>query len=84
MEAHTGHEPGDPRKGAAAILQIADQPAPPLRLPLGNDAMALGRRGYQQSLEELNRWASLTQSTDFDGVSVSATDPAVLQVLGKA
>lgn len=84
METHTGHEPGDPRKGAAAILQIADQPAPPLRLPLGNDAMALGRRGYQQSLDELNRWASLTQSTDFDGVSVSATDPAVLQVLGKA
>jgi NAD(P)-dependent dehydrogenase (short-subunit alcohol dehydrogenase family) len=84
MEAHTGHEPGDPRKGAAAILQIADQAAPPLRLPLGNDAMALGRRGYQQSLEELDRWASITQSTDFDGVSASAIDSTVLQALGKA
>ncbi|HEX3799695.1 MAG TPA: oxidoreductase [Verrucomicrobiae bacterium] len=84
MEAHTGHEPGDPRKGAAAILQIANRSMPPLRLPLGNDAMALGRRGYQQSLDELDRWASLTQSTDFDGVTASVPNAAVLEVLGKA
>jgi NAD(P)-dependent dehydrogenase (short-subunit alcohol dehydrogenase family) len=84
METHTGHEPGDPRKGAAAILKIADQSTPPLRLPLGNDAMTLGRRGYQQSLDELDRWASITQSTDFDGVSASVPSAAVLEVLGKA
>ena len=84
MEAHTGHEPGDPRKGAAAILQIADHATPPLRLPLGNDAMTLGRRSYEQSLKELERWASLTQSTDFEGLESSVADQRVLQVLGQA
>src|SRR5882672_4517437 len=69
LESHTGQEPGDPRKGAATIIQLADQASPPLRLVLGNDALALGRQSYQQNLEELERWASVSQSTDFDSLS---------------
>jgi NAD(P)-dependent dehydrogenase (short-subunit alcohol dehydrogenase family) len=81
MEKHAGQQPGDPRKAAQAILKIVDQAEPPLRLPLGNDAMALLRNGYKTSAEELDRWAEITQSTDFDGLTVSNTDHAVLDLL---
>ncbi|HKB92454.1 MAG TPA: oxidoreductase [Opitutaceae bacterium] len=84
MQTHGGQEPGDPRKGAAVLLQIAEHSTPPLRLALGNDAMAFGRNGYQRSLEELDRWASLTQSTDFDNTQTSTTDHAVMKILANA
>ena len=84
MEDHAGQQPGDPRKGAAAILQIVDHPAPPLRLPLGNDAMSYLRRGYQQGLDDLDRWASLTQSTDFDGLPDAKTDQKVAELLANS
>jgi NAD(P)-dependent dehydrogenase (short-subunit alcohol dehydrogenase family) len=80
--AHT--MPGDPTKAAAAIIQIVNHPAPPLRLPLGNDAMALLRAGYRHNLEELDRWAALTQSTDHDDAHVSSTNHEILEVLGQA
>ncbi len=81
LESHTGREPGDPRKGAAAILQLAGQASPPLRLVLGNDALALGRHNYQQNLEELERWASVSQSTDSDGLETSTFHPKVAELL---
>ena len=81
LESHTGQEPGDPRKGAATIIQLADQASPPLRLVLGNDALALGRQSYQQNLEELERWASVSQSTDFDGLETSTFDHKVAELL---
>jgi NAD(P)-dependent dehydrogenase (short-subunit alcohol dehydrogenase family) len=81
LAAHTGEEPGDPRKAAAAILGIAGHEAPPLRLALGSDAMLFGRRSYENSLAELDRWASLTQSTDFGSTPRPATDHAVLNLL---
>jgi NAD(P)-dependent dehydrogenase (short-subunit alcohol dehydrogenase family) len=83
LESNAGNEPGDPRKGAAAIIQIADHAEPPLRLPLGNDAMAFLRHSYQQNLDELERWAKLTQSTDFDGLKTSTTGHQVLDSLAK-
>ena len=56
-------------------------PEAPLRLPLGNDAMAVLRNGYKTSAEELERWAEITKSTDFDGLTVSDTGHAVLEAL---
>jgi hypothetical protein len=38
FRAHTGKEPGDPLKAARAIVDIAHDPRPPHRLPLGNFA----------------------------------------------
>jgi NAD(P)-dependent dehydrogenase (short-subunit alcohol dehydrogenase family) len=81
LEARNGGQPGDPRKAAEAILKLVDLPEPPLRLPLGNDALALLRFGYKRAAEELEKWAGITQSTDFDGLNVSDTDHAVLQIL---
>ena len=34
-----GTQPGDPRRLAAAVLAVVDMPEPPLRLPLGQDAV---------------------------------------------
>ncbi|MEI9998180.1 MAG: hypothetical protein WDO13_02920 [Verrucomicrobiota bacterium] len=85
LEARDGSQPGDPRKAAAALLQLVDLPEPPMRLALGNDAMAVLRFSYKTNAEELERWAAITQSTDFDGLNVSDTQHAVLDVLkGKA
>lgn len=81
MEKHGGQQPGDPRKAASAILRITEIAEPPLRLPLGNDAMAFLRNSYKTSAEELDRWAEFTQSTDFDGLKVSTTDHSLLDIL---
>jgi NAD(P)-dependent dehydrogenase (short-subunit alcohol dehydrogenase family) len=81
LEQMAGKQPGDPRKGAAAILKIAQVAEPPLRLPLGNDAMAFLRHGYKTSVEELERWSDITQSTDFDGLAISNTEHPVLDIL---
>jgi NAD(P)-dependent dehydrogenase (short-subunit alcohol dehydrogenase family) len=71
MEAHDGKQPGDPRKAAIAIMKIVDLAEPPLRLPLGNDALAFLRYGYKNSTDEVERWAEITASTDFDGLTVN-------------
>jgi NAD(P)-dependent dehydrogenase (short-subunit alcohol dehydrogenase family) len=80
LQPYAGQEPGDPRKGAAVILGIAGTPDAPLRLPLGNDALAVLRQGYKASADELERWAHLSKSTDFDGLEVSDVDHAVLKL----
>ena len=81
LRLRNGNQPGDPRKAAQAILKLVDMPEAPLRLPLGNDAMAVLRKGYKTSSEELERWAGLTKSTDFDGLATSDTDHAILNIL---
>jgi len=80
MEKHSGQQPGDPLKAARVILQLVEMNEPPLRLPLGNDAMALLRHGYKTNAEELERWADLTKSTDFDGLNESDVDHPVLRL----
>src|SRR5271170_255432 len=36
---YDGAQPGDPKKAAAAVIHVAGLDAPPLRLPLGSDAV---------------------------------------------
>lgn len=63
--AYDGKQPGDPRRGADAILEIVASQAPPLRLPLGSDAVAAIERADCARLDELDRWRRLSMSTDF-------------------
>jgi NAD(P)-dependent dehydrogenase (short-subunit alcohol dehydrogenase family) len=84
MASHSDGQPGDPKKAAAVILEIAGQPSPPLRLPLGNDALFLLRTGYQQSLDDLAQHAATTQSTDFDNANTSTTTHDVVELFNKA
>jgi NAD(P)-dependent dehydrogenase (short-subunit alcohol dehydrogenase family) len=66
LDEHAGHEAGDPRKAAAAILRVADAPNPPLRLLLGADALGYARAGLAQRRDEIEAWADLSDSIGFD------------------
>ncbi len=63
---YDGKQPGDPRKAAQVLLKLAAMPSPPLRLPLGSDAVAAISGADQRHLAELEQWGPLSVSTDFD------------------
>jgi NAD(P)-dependent dehydrogenase (short-subunit alcohol dehydrogenase family) len=61
-----GTQPGDPAKAAAAILTALDAEHPPLRLPLGGDAVDAIRSRLQSLTDELAAWETLSRDTEFD------------------
>jgi len=63
--AYHGRQPGDPHRGAAAILKLVAMENPPLRLPLGNDAVTAIALSDQKRLDELERFRPLSVSSDF-------------------
>lgn len=58
-----GREPGDPAKGAAAVLRVLDAPNPPLRLVLGGDAVDALRAHHEALLADMAVWEALSRST---------------------
>lgn len=58
-------QPGDPVKLAAAMITLVDAPAPPLRLPLGTDALRVIAEKNAYVAAETQAWKTLAQSTDF-------------------
>jgi NAD(P)-dependent dehydrogenase (short-subunit alcohol dehydrogenase family) len=62
----SGHEPIDPAKVARVFLDLADDPEPPLRLPLGSDAVGLVAEAMQKMVDEDREWADVGRSVDFD------------------
>lgn len=64
-EQMLGNQPGDPAKGAAAVIRIAAEPEPPLHLLLGQDAHDLATAKLQSFADEIARWRELTLSTGF-------------------
>jgi len=59
-----GNQPGDPGRAALAIIAAVDAENPPLRLPLGEMALANIRAKLEDQLEELEAWRDLSPSTD--------------------
>jgi NAD(P)-dependent dehydrogenase (short-subunit alcohol dehydrogenase family) len=66
---YDGQQPGDPRKAALLLLQLAAMEEPPLRLPLGSDAIAAISAADARRLAEVERWQDLSRSTDFSSAS---------------
>ncbi|PPK87108.1 short-subunit dehydrogenase [Neolewinella xylanilytica] len=68
--AHTSHlqgnQPGDPVKGAAAIIRIAGTEHPPLHLLLGPDAYAMAEKKLADLKKEMEAWKELSLSTDLE------------------
>ncbi|MDX2166174.1 MAG: oxidoreductase [Deltaproteobacteria bacterium] len=58
-------QPGDPERLAGAFLTLVDAPNPPLRLPLGSDAVARIEQKHAFVEQELAAWRGLATSTDF-------------------
>ncbi|WP_163992883.1 oxidoreductase [Pyxidicoccus caerfyrddinensis] len=75
VRKHADGGRGDPAKAARAILQMASEKQPPLRLLLGSDAVFLAGAVAAQRAEEDARWKALSLSTDYDGMVDFAETP---------
>jgi NAD(P)-dependent dehydrogenase (short-subunit alcohol dehydrogenase family) len=67
--ANAGIMRGDPARVARAILRIASEKRPPLRLLLGSDAVFLTSVFAAERAKEDAEWKELSLSTDFDGLA---------------
>lgn len=65
LDAMAGRQIGDPDKAAAAILELVDAPNPPLHLLLGSDALRRAREKLDAVIDEIDRWETVTRSTDY-------------------
>lgn len=63
-EKRSGHQPGDPKKAAQAILQLINAPEPPASLLLGSDAVKFVREKLQQVKTDIDTWEAVSRSTD--------------------
>jgi NAD(P)-dependent dehydrogenase (short-subunit alcohol dehydrogenase family) len=62
----TNHEQwGDPAKAAAAIIEVATGPSPPLRLQLGADSVSRIEAKIHHVARELVQWRALAVSTGY-------------------
>src|SRR6202048_1698356 len=62
---YDGAQPGDPKKAAAAVLNIARLDEPPMRLLLGHDAVRAAAEAERTRAGADRKWRSLSESTDF-------------------
>ncbi|GJF00515.1 NAD(P)-dependent dehydrogenase [Phanerochaete sordida] len=63
---------GDPRKAGAALMRIAGMPAPPLRVQLGSESMAIVKAKAKETLVNAEKHADIAHSTNFDDVDKDA------------
>ncbi|NQV75012.1 MAG: SDR family NAD(P)-dependent oxidoreductase [Bacteroidetes bacterium] len=66
LQSNSGKQPGDPTKGAKAMLKVVNSEHPPLRLVLGKPALDAIREKYKMVEEELKAWEEVTLNTSFD------------------
>jgi len=67
--ANAGIMRGDPARVAHAILRIASEKRPPLRLLLGSDAVFLASLFSAERAKQDAEWKELSLSIDFDGLA---------------
>ena len=67
-QAKSGNQPNDPAKAAQALLAIIEEENPPVRLFLGEDALALVDQKLNDMRAELGRWEPVSRSTGFGGI----------------
>ena len=69
-----GHQPGDPKKLAQVILQLATAERPPIHLPIGKDSVDKYRSNAASIEKEVEDWLPVVTSTDHDHtMTASAT-----------
>ena len=67
MSQYCGHEPGDPIKAAAALIQLVDAPNPPVHLILGADSLNWARGKLDELAKDYDVWEAVSCATDVDG-----------------
>jgi NAD(P)-dependent dehydrogenase (short-subunit alcohol dehydrogenase family) len=65
IAARSGHQPGDPVRGAQAIIDAALSDTPPLRLLLGKTALELARKKLDLLRNDFDTWEATTLAADF-------------------
>jgi NAD(P)-dependent dehydrogenase (short-subunit alcohol dehydrogenase family) len=74
---------GDPAKVAQAVLRVALEKEPPLRLLLGSDAVFFAGAYAAARAEEDAKWKALSVSTDFDGLVDFSETPVARMLMPK-
>lgn len=70
----SGKQLGDPAKAAVAVLQVLESTDPPRHLILGSDALRLIGAARRSVDQEIDKWESLSRTTDFpDGHQIAAS-----------
>jgi NAD(P)-dependent dehydrogenase (short-subunit alcohol dehydrogenase family) len=72
LKENDGKQPGDPRKAVKAIIQVAESEDPPLRLPLGEDAITAIETKFQNVKKDIEPWRKLGIETAFEGMTAGA------------
>jgi NAD(P)-dependent dehydrogenase (short-subunit alcohol dehydrogenase family) len=65
-DALHGNQPGDPKKFAQVMIQLANTERPPLHLPVGNDAVGFYRSSAAKMAQDIEAWLPVATSTDHD------------------
>lgn len=65
LRGQDGRQPNDPARAAAAIIAAVEADDPPLRLPLGPEAVDRIRTKLQEQLAALDDWEELAVETRF-------------------
>jgi NAD(P)-dependent dehydrogenase (short-subunit alcohol dehydrogenase family) len=65
LRKSSGIQPGDPKRAAKILVEIANNPDAPLHLLLGSDALAIARGVLEDRRREDEKWAAVTESADF-------------------
>jgi NAD(P)-dependent dehydrogenase (short-subunit alcohol dehydrogenase family) len=67
-----GKQPGDPAKAVAAMIQVVDSENPPLRLPLGTDAVRAIETKLAAVQADVDTAREVAVNTAYEGVTVGA------------
>jgi NAD(P)-dependent dehydrogenase (short-subunit alcohol dehydrogenase family) len=67
-----GTQPGDPRRGARAVIEAMAEDPPPRRLVLGSDGFDVVVSTLEDSLAEIRAHEALSRGADFPASSISA------------
>lgn len=66
LKEYDGRQAGDPKRAAAAIIDIGLSASAPMRLLLGADAFRIATGKLARLSEEFAAWEGVTRSADFD------------------
>lgn len=72
LRANDGRQPGDPRKAARAVIKVVESAQPPLRLPLGADAVGAIEAKLEAVKKEIGEWRQVAVETAYDGATASS------------
>jgi NAD(P)-dependent dehydrogenase (short-subunit alcohol dehydrogenase family) len=65
-QAKSGRQPGDPGRAALAVLELIEAEELPVRVFLGDDALALVEQKLVSMRAEMAAWERLSRSTSFE------------------